>query len=91
MDISTLYQHLNELEDLGIIIKNTAESIRGKPLLYLATVNRQIYLRKLTSKKHRSFIRILKCICFNCGKRQFQGIGMRLSLVQGRCRGSMSA
>jgi DNA-binding HxlR family transcriptional regulator len=34
MDISTLYQHLNELEDLGMIIRNTAESIIGKPIRF---------------------------------------------------------
>jgi DNA-binding HxlR family transcriptional regulator len=34
MDISTLYQHLNELEDLGMIIRNTAESIRGNPIRF---------------------------------------------------------
>lgn len=34
MDISTLYQHLNELENLGMIVKNTAESFRGKPIRF---------------------------------------------------------
>jgi predicted transcriptional regulator len=44
MDISTLYQHLNELEDLGMIIRNTAESIRGKPrrFYYKVTGRRKI-------------------------------------------------
>ena len=34
MDISTLYQHLRELETLGMIVKNTAESFRGKPIRF---------------------------------------------------------
>jgi threonine synthase len=34
MDISTLYQHLNELENLGMIVRNTAESFRGKPIRF---------------------------------------------------------
>ena len=32
--ISTLYQHLNELENLGMIVRNTAESFRGKPIRF---------------------------------------------------------
>jgi DNA-binding PadR family transcriptional regulator len=34
IDISTLYQHLNELENLGMIVRNTAESFRGKPIRF---------------------------------------------------------
>jgi threonine synthase len=34
MDISTLYQHLNELEDLGMVVRSTAESFRGKPIRF---------------------------------------------------------
>lgn len=34
MDISTLYQHLNELENLGMVVRNTAESFRGKPIRF---------------------------------------------------------
>lgn len=34
VDISTLYQHLNELENLGMIVRNTAESFRGKPIRF---------------------------------------------------------
>jgi threonine synthase len=34
MDISTLYQHLNELENLGMIVRNMAESFRGKPIRF---------------------------------------------------------
>jgi DNA-binding HxlR family transcriptional regulator len=34
IDISTLYQHLNELESLGMIVRNTAESFRGKPIRF---------------------------------------------------------
>ena len=34
MDISTLYQHLNERENLGMIVRNTAESFRGKPIRF---------------------------------------------------------
>ncbi len=32
IDISTLYQHLNELEKVGAISKSKAESFRGKPI-----------------------------------------------------------
>jgi len=34
IDISTLYQHLKELENLGMIVRNTAESFRGKPIRF---------------------------------------------------------
>ena len=34
IDISTLYQHLKELENLGMIVRNTAESLRGKPIRF---------------------------------------------------------
>jgi DNA-binding PadR family transcriptional regulator len=41
MDISTLYQHLNELEHLGMIVRNTAESFRGKPIRFYYKVTRR--------------------------------------------------
>ena len=41
MDISTLYQHLNELENLGMIVRNTAESFRGKPIRFYYKVTRR--------------------------------------------------
>jgi DNA-binding HxlR family transcriptional regulator len=41
MDISTLYQHLNELENIGMIVRNAAESFRGKPIrFYYKITNR---------------------------------------------------
>jgi threonine synthase len=41
MDISTLYQHLNELENLGMIVRNTAESFRGKPIRFYYKITRR--------------------------------------------------
>ena len=38
MDISTLYQHLNELENMGMIVKSAAESFRGKPIRFYYTI-----------------------------------------------------
>ena len=32
LDLSTLYQHLNELERYGVIVRSKAESFRGKPM-----------------------------------------------------------
>jgi threonine synthase len=34
LDISTLYQHLNELEKKGAILRSKAESFRGKPIRF---------------------------------------------------------
>jgi DNA-binding HxlR family transcriptional regulator len=41
MDISTLYQHLNELENLGMIVRNIAESFRGKPIRFYYKITRR--------------------------------------------------
>jgi threonine synthase len=41
MDISTLYQHLNELENLRMIVRDTAESFRGKPIRFYYKVTRR--------------------------------------------------
>lgn len=38
IDISTLYQHLNELEKMGAISKSKAESFRGKPIRIYYTI-----------------------------------------------------
>ncbi len=38
IDISTLYQHLNELEKIGAISKSKAESFRGKPIRIYYTI-----------------------------------------------------
>ncbi len=38
LDISTLYQHLNELEKMGIIIRSKAESFRGKPIRFYYSI-----------------------------------------------------
>jgi DNA-binding PadR family transcriptional regulator len=34
MDISTLYQHLNEPQNIGMIVRNAAESFRSKPIRF---------------------------------------------------------
>jgi threonine synthase len=38
LDISTLYQHLNELEKMGVIVRSKAESIRGKPIRFYYSI-----------------------------------------------------
>lgn len=38
IDISTLYQHLNELEKIGAVSKSKAESFRGKPIRIYYTI-----------------------------------------------------
>jgi DNA-binding HxlR family transcriptional regulator len=41
LDIYTLYQHLNELENLGMIVRNTTESFRGKPIRFYHKITRR--------------------------------------------------
>jgi threonine synthase len=41
MDISTLYQHLNELENIGMVVRSVAESFRGKPVRFYYEVTRR--------------------------------------------------
>ena len=41
MDISTLYQHLNELENLGMIVRNINESFRGKPIRFYYKITKR--------------------------------------------------
>jgi hypothetical protein len=38
LDISTLYQHLNELEKMGDIVRSKAESFQGKPIRFYYTI-----------------------------------------------------
>lgn len=45
MDISTLYQHLKELENIGMIVRTAAESFRGKPIRFYYRITTRGKLR----------------------------------------------